>query len=82
MPIYDYRCSECDEEFEQLVLPSSSEPSCPTCGGEELEKLISPCSISTGHTRGRAKESVRRRNRKMQQEQLHQEHERLHDHDH
>lgn len=40
MPIYDYRCKDCDKTFELLVR-SSSIPVCPTCGNSRLEKLVS-----------------------------------------
>ncbi|MDO8891978.1 MAG: zinc ribbon domain-containing protein [Sulfurimicrobium sp.] len=40
MPIYDYRCKDCDKTFE-FLLRSSSIPSCPACGSRQLEKLLS-----------------------------------------
>ena len=42
MPIYEYRCSECGNRFEE-ILPSSSSPAppCPSCGAKKIEKLIS-----------------------------------------
>jgi putative FmdB family regulatory protein len=43
MPIYEYRCQECEEEFEKLVLsPSANKPvECPHCGSEKVNKVIS-----------------------------------------
>ncbi|RKY04859.1 zinc ribbon domain-containing protein [Candidatus Poribacteria bacterium] len=41
MPIYEYRCKECGERFETLVLSEGEIPSCPSCGGDKVEKLIS-----------------------------------------
>jgi len=40
MPIYDYRCNNCNKTFELLVR-SSSTPACPSCGSLQLEKLLS-----------------------------------------
>ncbi len=40
MPIFEYRCDDCEREFEALVRPSS-EPTCPQCGGTHLSKLLS-----------------------------------------
>ncbi|MEE9494182.1 MAG: zinc ribbon domain-containing protein [Gammaproteobacteria bacterium] len=42
MPIYEYRCSACDHEFDKLQ-KLSDEPLkiCPECGKEELKKLVS-----------------------------------------
>jgi len=40
MPLYDFRCGGCRHEFESLVRAGST-PSCPSCGGTDLERLIS-----------------------------------------
>jgi putative FmdB family regulatory protein len=43
MPLYEFACATCEEDFEELVLgPSTIEDvTCPTCGGREVEKKIS-----------------------------------------
>lgn len=40
MPIYIYRCRECGEEFEKLVLSAAraGEVLCPCCQGKEVER--------------------------------------------
>lgn len=40
MPIYEYRCGKCGEEFEELVR-GNEQPRCPVCGSEELGKKLS-----------------------------------------
>ncbi|MBM3998150.1 MAG: zinc ribbon domain-containing protein [Planctomycetes bacterium] len=40
MPIYEYLCRRCRDEFELLVR-GSERPACPRCGGGELDKLLS-----------------------------------------
>jgi len=40
MPIFEYRCDDCQREFEALVR-SSTQPACPQCGGTHLSKLLS-----------------------------------------
>ncbi|HOX68689.1 MAG: zinc ribbon domain-containing protein [Rhizobacter sp.] len=40
MPLYDYHCKSCDAEFELLVR-SSTVPTCPKCGATELERAVS-----------------------------------------
>lgn len=40
MPIYDYRCQDCDKTFEVLVR-GGQVPPCPSCGGSHLEKCVS-----------------------------------------
>jgi putative FmdB family regulatory protein len=44
MPIYEYKCRECDLVFEVLKRSRLSENDpecCPGCGGEEADKLYS-----------------------------------------
>ena len=41
MPIYEYRCQECEHEFEVLVRSSKSSSVCPACESEALEKKVS-----------------------------------------
>lgn len=40
MPIYDFRCSACEADFELLVLGSTL-PACPECGSTKVDKLVS-----------------------------------------
>lgn len=40
MPLYDYRCKQCAKNFELLVR-SSTVPTCPHCGSQDLEKQVS-----------------------------------------
>lgn len=40
MPIYEYSCNKCGQEFETLVR-SGSVPGCPKCHSTELEKKLS-----------------------------------------
>jgi len=37
MPIYEYTCKECGEDFEQLVR-GDERPKCPGCGKSQLSK--------------------------------------------
>ncbi len=43
MPIYEYRCTECGEEFEKFVrsMTAEVEVTCPACGSSQVEKKIS-----------------------------------------
>ena len=40
MPIYDYQCNACENVFDKLVL-GSTVVTCPKCGSDNLQKLIS-----------------------------------------
>ncbi len=49
MPMYDYRCKNCDEVFEELVFSSTTpdkEIKCPKCGQNKSERLLSAPMIS------------------------------------
>ena len=46
MPIYDYKCRGCGEEFEQLVLKGTV-PACPACQKQDLEQLLSSFAVSS-----------------------------------
>ena len=51
MPMYDYRCKNCDEIYEELVFSSDTpnkEIKCPKCGETKSERLLSAPTISTG----------------------------------
>jgi putative FmdB family regulatory protein len=44
MPIYEYRCLECDRTFEQperIADHEANRPSCPGCGSEKVEQVFS-----------------------------------------
>ena len=40
MPIFDFHCTGCGKTFE-LFVQSSTEPVCPECGSQQLEKQVS-----------------------------------------
>ncbi|MFH1350885.1 MAG: zinc ribbon domain-containing protein [Pseudomonadota bacterium] len=50
MPIYEYRCSKCKDEFECLVLGSDGDISCPGCHGKKVKRLMSACSFKSSGT--------------------------------
>jgi putative FmdB family regulatory protein len=41
VPIYEFSCRSCGARFEELTKPHATAP-CPGCGGEDVERLISP----------------------------------------
>lgn len=40
MPIFDYRCEDCAEDFEYFSVRSADKPHCPKCGSTRLEKKL------------------------------------------
>lgn len=53
MPMYEYRCEECGEEFEKLVHFSEADliQDCPNCGASHTTKKIS-AAASFGYASG------------------------------
>lgn len=50
MPIYEYQCFDCDEQFERFQKISDPVVSeCPSCGGSNVKRLI---SATTFHLKG------------------------------
>ena len=47
MPIYEYRCCNCDTTFEMLVRGGKA-VACPRCGSSSVDKLISVPFVSSG----------------------------------
>ena len=62
MPIYEYECRGCHNQFEFLVLPTTPPASCPACKSTDLEKLLSLSSVSSDGTRQRSLGLAREKN--------------------
>jgi len=45
MPLYEYQCKTCGHRFEALVY-RSAHPVCPSCGSQDLERLLSAFAVS------------------------------------
>ena len=61
MPIYEYQCRKCGNEFELLVLKGSPAPACTSCHSEDIEQLLSAFGItSEGLSQARLKDARRR----------------------
>ena len=48
MPIYEYRCENCDKPFEKIVRAFREEVACPACGSASVERLLSTFAMSGG----------------------------------
>lgn len=44
MPLFEYRCTNCQQEFELLVR-AAEQPACPCCGASSVDKLLSAASV-------------------------------------
>jgi putative FmdB family regulatory protein len=81
MPLFEYRCEKCGEEFEFLERHSSPTASCPACGSTELEKLISRAAVSSEGTQKRALESGKKRVASQKYDYQYEQHKEYHEHD-
>lgn len=50
MPIYEYTCGKCRQDFE-LLIRGTEQAECPQCGSRKLEKHF---SVVAAHTQQRA----------------------------
>ncbi len=41
MPIFDYRCNQCDTVSELLLRSTDCDVTCPNCGSADMERLVS-----------------------------------------
>lgn len=67
MPIFEYRCQKCGEEFETLVLKGTV-PACPACKGEALERKLSIPAVKSDTTHALALKAAKRRDAKQASE--------------
>ena len=59
MPLYEYTCSDCGEDFDKIVKFSEADlmPDCPECGEKNTSKKISAgavIGVSNGGSRSAA----------------------------
>jgi len=69
MPLFDFRCRQCEQVFEALVRTGST-PACTSCGGVDLEQLpssfgVSSASIRKGHLDQARKKGAEARETKL-----------------
>lgn len=48
MPIFEYKCTDCSNEFEELVFDREECPPCPKCHSTKTEKLMSAVRAKVG----------------------------------
>lgn len=67
MPIFEYRCQNCQHEFETLVLKGAV-PACPSCSSAALERMISVPALKSETTHALAMKAAKKRDAKQASE--------------
>lgn len=70
MPIYEYRCRACGNQFEYLVLPTTPGPTCPSCQSRELEKLVSLFGTTTDYSQRSRMKEINRKKKEYQHDRM------------
>ncbi len=81
MPIYDFKCLDCEEQFEALVLKGGT-PACPACQSARLEQLVSLFSVDSATIRQGNIQQARKQNSKAHRDKAIADAEAIRDHDH
>ena len=72
MPLYDYTCKKCGEQFEALVLKTLPAPHCPKCDSEKLEQMITRSfAVDSEASRESSKQSQIARNKAVRKDYAH-----------
>jgi putative FmdB family regulatory protein len=51
MPLYEYKCTGCGNQFELLILKASQSVACPECSSDAVERMLSMFAVSSDSTR-------------------------------
>lgn len=70
IPIYEYSCQDCGHHFEALVR-GASQPSCPECESEKLEREFSLPALKTSSTHAMAMKAAKLRDQRQGSERAH-----------
>jgi putative FmdB family regulatory protein len=70
MPIYDFKCRACGQQFDELVRVGAT-ADCPACSASSVERLVSIPAVSTDKTRKRTLGQARQASGKVHHEKQH-----------
>lgn len=73
MPIYEYECRQCGNQFEYLVLSKTPPAECPSCQSKDVEQLISPFGVSSEATRQANLSAARKKASAVHKEKTYEE---------
>jgi len=79
VPIYDFKCLQCGELFEALVLKNT--PECPACRSQRLEQQISMFAVDSDSIRKANIATARKANSKVHRDKAIADAEAIRNHD-
>lgn len=80
MPIFEYECLACSQQFEHLHRTAGPQAVCPSCGTANVQLLVSLCAVSSEASRAANLSAAHRRAAARRHEKQHSEHAQHHDH--
>jgi putative FmdB family regulatory protein len=75
MPIFEYRCSACGNQFELLIRHDNKTAACPACDSKKVEKQLSLPAVKSSGTHEKAMRAAKKRDKKQGHEQMMTQHE-------
>ena len=72
MPLYDFRCGACGNEFEVLVR-GDAKPKCLACQSEQVERLLSLPAVKSEATHALAMKAARKRDAAQGKDRMHEQ---------
>ena len=69
IPIYEYSCQDCGNDFEALVR-GSDRATCPECESENLERIFSLPRVHSSTTHDKAMRAAKKRDKKQGEERM------------
>lgn len=80
MPIYEYGCLGCGEQFEHFQRKPDDAVRCPSCGRDQLRRLVSLCGVSSEASRAANLQAAHARAAAKRYDRQRSEHAQHHDH--
>jgi putative FmdB family regulatory protein len=70
MPIYEYSCQECDNDFEELVR-GEEVPVCPSCGTGNIGRRMSLPRVHSQSTKALSMKAAKKRDAGQAKDRMH-----------
>jgi putative FmdB family regulatory protein len=80
MPIFEYLCLECERQFEHFQRTAGAMVTCPHCGRNNLQRLVSLCGVSSDTSRAANLSAAHNRAAAKRYDKQRSEHAQHHEH--